>query len=357
MLLVLALLSAPPAVIALPPAQLPADAVVVEPEMLPTGAVGSARVLAQRFKAARGGASESAAIAALRESSDALVFELALAQWIGELEQSADTAAARASLHLLAAEPARVFMRHEETAAPWFRPLIDPGARARSALRTLDAAAARTSWRERLQSDPATALQALESATPDERNAAIAAVAELEDREALTKAMLAAPEVAKPLWSALARRSNDPVIYAAAASYSADAELLALIPHATAQLTKADASRWLIDLSRREALASASVLALAQLAEHDAGARAALVRALDDPQRADSAAAGLARWPAEHLQELAGDLIDRPEAGTTRLVAIALALRLSDARQHAGLLHRLQTDPRLPDAVRSELQR
>jgi len=356
--LVLALLGS--AASARPLALLPSGAVVVETDLIASPTVALADAKAAQLRADLHGKGVPAILHALSELEDTLAYELAAAGLIAELQTGEDSAEVRELLAELARVPTKVFRRHEETRGDWFVPLIDVPGRARFALRALDARVMRETWKQRLSADPAQALAGLDGHQPEQQLVMAEAVAELDEPSVARLAQYMKSGKAQTpsvVWRALAERSHDPAVYAAAARASSDAELTRLLPTAKRQLAPADAERWLSTLVDRKGLQSAALLALASLAEPDSAALQRLMDALDSPASGASAAAALAARPQSDRLELIQALVRDPAADAERLTWLALALRLEDSPQARNELRHLAVDPRLPVSVREELSR
>jgi hypothetical protein len=356
--LVLALLSS--AALARPLALLPAGALVVEPDAIAASTAALAETKAAQLRVDLHDKGAVAALQSLSNLQDLLAYELTAAALVAELQNGQDSAAVRDILGELAHVPTKVFRRHEETRGDWFVPLIDVSGRARFALRALDAGVLRKTWNDRLSADPARALDDMGGLQPEQHLVIAEAMAELDEPSVarLEQYMKSGKEQAPSVvWRALAERSRDPAVYAAAARASSDAELIRLLPTAKRQLAPADAERWLSTLVDRKGLQSAALLALASLAEPDSAALQRLMDALDSPASGASAAAALAARPQSDRLELIQALVRDPAAGAERLTWLALALRLEDSPQARDELRHLAVDPRLPVSVREELSR
>lgn len=338
-----------------PLALLPPGAVVVAPEELPVAATEAAKRAAEGARQSMGEHDDASAWAALQSLADPLAFELAAADLITTLQAGDGSAAGDRLLARLADVPTRVFHRHAETAAHWYLPLFDVGARAKSALVLRARAQQREDWRGRFEADAATALGALAGAGKGEGPIAAEAVPMLGAKAALN--LLAAAKSApqstpSPLWRALAERLKSADAFAQAAEHASDADLLALIPTSGA-LPDGDALRWLDRLGQRPELASAALLAIAPRAAPGSPALARLVDALDDPALGASAASALARRTSpDRIEALSASIA---QASPQALTHIALALRLIGTAEADRVLSTLREDPRLPGAVRREL--
>jgi len=337
-------------------AELPADAVIVDPHALSAAAQreSAAAVKQARTALASGPAAALAYVATIKEP---LSQASAAAALIDDLQAGEGNADARAVLQQLAQTPLRVFQRHEETAADWFLPYIDVAGRARFALTMLDARVERERWSRRWQTEPAATLVTLASLDAASQGHALEALGELPEESVGTvfAASIRAPEVQVPaLWPVLAAATRQRAAFHAASTYSADRDILGLLA-ATYRLPDADAVDWLTRLIARPKLASAALLALSAHAEHGSLAWQRLVDALDDPALAPSAAAALAqRGSSQRVAEIAELVAD---ASPHRLFGIVLALRLEGSPAALAILDSLRNDARLPLTTRMELAR
>lgn len=239
------------------------------------------------------------------------------------------------------------------------------------------------------------------------RRATPAQVARIADAVARRKAPLDSPAQA-----ALARRSGDARMWTLALQHAAPVDVLPLFAQASASLGEKAARAWLADAARQPDYASAAALALARLeaagafpapdqsdtgdardprsagnagdaadagdagdagkagdaggaggavdadgvkSAADAASPAALVDALDDPAHGAEAATVLADAP--DALAIADRLIADASSGPTRLLNVALMLRLSGSDAARTRLDALRDDTRLPAHVRTELQR
>ncbi len=340
-----------------PLALLPADAVVVAPGDLPLAASAIAKRASGSARDALLAGDEHAAWSALGPDADVLAFELAAAELIAELQAGVGGDGADRLLSRLAELAPRVFHRHDETAAHWYLPLLDVGARAKSALAMRERARQRESWHARFERDPNTALGALHAEQGRDGVIAAEAVPGLSAKAALQlfAAAKSAPQsTPSALWRALAQRFVSADAFALAAMHASDADLLALLPVSSA-LADADALRWLAQVGQRPALASAALMALAPRAAPDSLALARLLDTLEDPALGDSAAAALARRSAPDRVEVL--VAAGRDASPAALVRIALALRLVATPEADRALAELRDDPRLPEPTRRELRR
>jgi hypothetical protein len=358
LVLVLALLSS--AALARPLALLPAGALVVETDAIAASTAALADAKAAQLQVDLHGKGATAALQSLSDLQDPLAYELTAAVLIAELQNGQDSAAVREILGELVRVPTKVFRRHEETRGDWFVPLIDVSGRARFALRALDAGVLRKTWKDRLSADPARALDDVGGLQPEQHLVIAEAMAELDEQSVarLAEYMKSGNEQQPSVfWRALAERSSDPAVYAAAARACSDADLIRLLPTAKRQLASADAERWLLAMAERKALQSAALLALAPLADSDSQALVRLVNSLDMPASGASAAAALAARPQGDRLDLIRSLAADPAAGGERLTWLALALRLEGSKEALGELRHLAVNPRLPVSVREELSR
>lgn len=343
-----------------PLALLPAGAVVLDTDanVAATERLAEAKAASLQLKLGSEGA--PATIRALAEIDDPLARELAAAGLVSKLQNVESTAASREVLVELAGAPTLVFRRHEETRGDWFVPLIDVAARAKFAQRALAVRDKRAEWAERLIADPSGALRDASLAPAEQRLLIAEAITELSAHSLASlekQVLLDKSPQPTDVWRALAERSNNPAVYAAAADACSEGDLLVLVYVVTRQLAPVDAERWLLEMSERRPLNSAALLALAPRADIGSQAISRLIFALDSPTEGASAAAALATRPQadrlDLLQALAGD----PDVGGQRLTWLALALRLEGSSEALTLLQGLAEHPRLPPSVRKELVR
>lgn len=332
---------------------LPEDAVLVAPSAL-AAAEPAARALEQQVVALLADRPADA-IALLAAEADPLVFERAADRLIERLRAQPPSTAGGALLDWLATRPARVFQRHDETAADWFVPLFDPASRARGTQAIWQHATERAHWQQRLAQDPGAALAELGEAEPASVWRAAEAIAGLTagQHAALRKALDGASPVA--LWLASARRQPDPLAYAAVLRRGDEAQQLELVAAAATALPPEAALRFLETASRQATLASASIVALAALAPRHPPALQRIEAWLADPQQGASAAAALARMPSSDRVQRIEALLD--DADATKATHLALALRLEGSADAQAVLRRWAEDPRLPERLRRELQR
>lgn len=327
----------------LPPGAVLIDAGTAKPDAAQV-AMAAGAVLA---RAAAGDA--DGAFAALRRIEDPLRFELTAARVVAAL-QEAPGAGAPALLAKLEGVPPRVFRRHEETAADWFLPVFDIAAKARSARLLLERRTRREAWLARLAADPKAALAA--GAKHGEDPALVDAIAQASPAliarlvEAAAKADAALPSAAQ---AALAARSGDAHAWRLALRESRPLDVLPLFARVDTALGDAEARAWLQEAAAHPAYASAAAMAATRLAGTEA------LAALDSAEQGAEAAAVLAQRP--DAIELAERALADPSASPTRLAHLVLMLRLIDDAAARARLQALRDDPRLPAAVRAELQR
>lgn len=337
-------------------ADLPADAVVVDPLAMSAEDLAGARGVAKRARAALA-SGPAAALKIVSGVEDPLRHALAASALIADLQEGEGDPASLAVLQQLTKTPLRVFRRHEETAADWFLPHIDVAGQARFALRLLDARVARKRWAEAWDAEPVAALEELRRVDPSARRVALEGLESLPTlgvNRVLTLALADPGGQSPALWSTLALATGKRAAFGAAASHGEDADLLRLLS-ARDRLPEPQAVDWLLALAERPTLASAALLALAEHAEHGSLAWSRLVQALDDPALAPSAAAALAHRPHPDRVTRIASLSDG--ASPQRLFGVVLALRLEGSRQALTALDGLREDPRLSAATRAELLR
>jgi hypothetical protein len=336
-------------------ATLPPGAVLVE-SAPPASTAQAAAALQQSVQSALRQQRPQAAIALLAAEADPLLFEWAADAVIAQLRSAVPDAAGGVLLDWLAGQPVRVYRRHEETAADWFVPLFDVGARARGSQMLWRQHEQRLAWQQRLAQQPKAALRALATADAAQQARAAEALPALlpGERAALRAALSAAAPVA--LWHALALLQPDAEAYAQVLARGSQTQQLELIASAPQALPAAEAQRWLETAGESPELASAALLALAALAPRHPPALERLKSALDDPLHGASAAAAWARLPQpDRVQRIEALLGMAPSA--TRAAHLVLALRLDGSPQAQAVLRRWSGDQRLPEALRRELQR
>jgi hypothetical protein len=205
--------------------------------------------------------------------------------------------------------------------------------------------AQREAWRQRLSAS-AVAAGDLEGLDGADAEAAAAAIPLLDDASftALRRGVATAALPA-PLSFAIAQRAPDRDSYDRVLASGTERQRLALIASASTALPSKVAVDWLRRASEQPALASAAVLAIAELAAQQPDAQALLLQALDDPELAPSAAAGLARGPLAGRVERIAALRDA-DASAIKRRHLELALKLEGSPAAAALL---QAWSRLPE--------
>jgi hypothetical protein len=309
-------------------------------------AIAAGEVLA-RVEAGDAGA----AFARLGVITDPLQYELTAARVIDAL-MTHPRKAGDALLARLEAVPVRVFRRHDETAADWFLPLVDVGARARSARRVIASNAARDAALAALAADP-------RSARSIDADTLALAVALLPPAKAdVLAAVVACGDVAldsRPL-AQLALRTANAAVWKLALDRGAAEHVLPLFAEVDARLPEVPALQWLQAASKDARYASAAVIATGRLASRSPAAAAALDDYLGRADTGPSAAAVLASAAGPgFLPDIRQRLAKAKDP--LRVQHLALALRLADTPEAATLLRTLQDDPRLSAAAKSELQR
>lgn len=334
--------------------ELPRGAMLVAPETL-AAAEPAALALEQRAGAALQAGDAPAAIALLAAETDPSVRELAADRLIERLRAGPPSVAGAALLDWLAARPAQVYRRHDETAADWFVPVFDLDGRARGTRLLWQQQAEREHWRERLAQAPQAALADLADADAGALARAAEAIAALTpEQHAGVRAALDGGSPAA-LWLASARRAPDLDAYRAVLARGGEAQQLELVASARIALPADAALRFLDAAAERPALASAAILALAPLAADHTPALERLDDLLSDREHGASAAAALARLPRpDRVQKIEALLETAPDA--TRATHLALALRLEGSPAAQAALRRLADDPRLPEGLRQELR-
>jgi hypothetical protein len=357
---------------------LPAGAVLID-ATTPKPAAAALAIDAGEILALAQANRAEAAFARLSAIDDPLRFELTAARVIERLQVQPGQGGPEL-LDRIAEVPVRVFMRQPETAAEWFVPVFDLPAKAASAQRMLVRAARRAHWIEALRSDPKSVVAyakrrppaAEKTSPPPTQPAAYFAHGEDESdpiasaqiatlAEAIRQAPPAlvarlAEEIAaqkdaleSPVQAALAARSADPRMWELALRDGEPVDVLPLFALAGSALGEAEARAWLRQAAAYPVYASTAAMAAMQLGGGDPMA------ALDSAERGAEAAAALARRP--DAIELAERGLAEPAAAPTRLANLVLLLRLVDNEAARARLRALREDPRLPDAVRAELQR
>jgi hypothetical protein len=213
-------------------------------------------------------------------------------------------------------------------------PLYDAGATARFVLRAWDRAAARDIAAAGLaagRTDAIARFAVARMGSPaaegiaDAFRAAPASL--LAGQRAAVASTLVAGAKADALALILAERLPDADLFGLVFDYADEPVALAAIPPAGRALEASFALEVLARASRRAEIASAAVLEIGHLAEHDAPARRFLLDALAEPEIGSSAAAALARLGDPAVSGQIGQRLaaSRDEAERRRLV---LALRL-----------------------------
>jgi hypothetical protein len=333
-------------------ATLPPDAVLIElQEWKPPSGRAEADA---RDVLARIAANEPAAAVALMQGwQDPVRFELAAVIVIDALQASPDSPSSRAALAALALEPVRLFRRHEETAADWFLPMFDVGARASSTLKLFDFLRGRDALVATIEKDPIAAFAP--SVPPSLVAAAIGELAPQTLTRVATLAMGDRIELPSAAWSALARRQPSADLLAKVIEVAEPIDVLPLIPDVIRKIDPDVATNWLELTTTKSELASAAILSLGTVAAKHAPAEAALARHLGDPKTGASAAAAFARLDrVDRLERIDVHLATAKSAEAVR--DLALALRLEGSASARARLDRLGHDPRLPASARAELQ-
>jgi len=309
--------------------------------------------VAQALAAGRAGD----AIAVLAAEPDPQAFELAASAMIDRLRASPPSAAGRAWLQWLAAEPVRLYQRHEETAGDWFVPALQVPMRAQGTLELWQHVERRDGWVQAFRTQPRAALRRLDSADASDIDAAADAVSQLSTADfAAVRVEFDRIDPAPALWLAAAQRAADPQAVRRLLDRGQPAQRLAALTLAVDTLGPAEAQTVLDLAAEQPALASAATLALARIAVEHPPALQRLQSRLADKALGSSAAAALARIPSpdrvERIESMLKSSTDARSAGN-----LVLALRLEDSADARAVLQRWAQDPRLPESLRRELQR
>jgi hypothetical protein len=242
--------------------------------------------------------------------------------------------AARASVARLATLRPQVFTRVDPDHGDRATPLYDAGATARFVLRAWDRAAARNIAAASLAAGRTDAVARFAAASrrdpgaegvADAFRAAPASL--LAGQRAAVAGTLVAGGNADALALILAERLPDAELFGLVFDYADEPVALEAIPAAGQTLAASSALEVLARASRRAEIASAAVLEIGRLAEHDGPARRFLLDAVAEPATGSSAAAALARLgdPA-----VSGQIGQRLAASNDELERrrLVLALRL-----------------------------
>jgi len=326
---------------------LPSGAVVIDPQRV-DGALGmkSAQRATQAFAALQRG-DVGAATRILQEASSALEAEWAADQVLQRLETEPPNESGRRWLAWAAAQPPRVFRRHDETVADWFLPHFNIAARAEGLLAQWARADARDACLDALTQAP-TQLPKVDAPGLAQQGCADA-VAGLDDAAlaVLRDAALAMPtEVVPSLWQALAERAPDSDVLVAALRYGDAAARLAVIRLAADRLPPAQSIAVLDHAAEQPELASAATLALAPLATTEPAALERLARRLGDTQLGPSAAAALARLPTpDRVKRIEALWSQAKTAGAREHLLLALDLEGSAEARALRMQWRRQSAP------------
>ena len=332
---------------------LPPGAVLVDASTPKSDTARLAIVAGEVLSRVEAGDSDGA-FARLASIADPLQHELTAARVIEALMANARPAG-DALLAKLESVPVRVFQRHEETAADWFLPLVDVGTRAKSARRVIAANVARDAAVAALMQDPA-AITVASGIEPDALAAAIAVLPQARaDALADAAARGGVALAARPLVQLALRTTRAPV-WALALERAAPEDALPLFAAVDRQLPEKDALEWLRTASKDARYTSASVMATGRMATRSPAASTAIDEYLGRADTGPSAAASLAQHAGPGFLADIDRRLAKAKDGL-RVQHLALALRLADTPEAGKRLRALETDPRLPAAAKSELQR
>jgi hypothetical protein len=275
-------------------------------------------------------------------SLSALARESLLDRGLHELTRVPPTDAGRSLLEDITRRPAGIHVRIDPDHGGHTAPLYDPAATARFVLRQWDrkdaarqaaaALAANQDWPIRryargelpLDLDPARA------GIADAFSAADAAT--LARQRAGLAAALARGERVDELAALCAERLHDADLYRLLLGHADPPVALRAIARLPTSLDGDTALEVLIVGSRRQSIASASLLAMGRIAAENARAREYLFASLDDPATASSSAAALASLHQSDIAaELGRQLQSRKSDSARRARALALQLDGSDA--------------------------
>jgi hypothetical protein len=271
-----------------------------------------------------------------------LARESLLDRGLHELTRVPPTAAGRSLLEDITRRSAAIFVRIDPDHGGQAAPLYDPAATARFVLRQWDrqdaarhtaaALAANQDWPigRYARGELALELDPARAGVADAFSAADAGTL-ARYRPALAAA-LARGERVDELAAICADRLRDAELYRLLLGHADPAVALQAIARVPTSLDGDTAVDVLIAGSRREPIASASILAMGRIAAESARARAYLFTSLEDPATAPSAAAALASLhQADIAAELGRQLQSRKPDSARRARALALQLDGSDA--------------------------
>lgn len=161
--------------------------------------------------------------------------------------------------------------------------------------------------------------------------AALAAAIEQASPQSLENLRAHAPHLPSRALAALARRLASAALYATLFERTGDSSVLAALAEAAGQLPAGEAQRTLHQAALNPELASAAMLALAQVP----GSERALLQCLGDPVRGGGCAQGLARQPDAAPELLALIEQGRDDLATRR--ALLALLWMNDRAARANL--------------------
>jgi hypothetical protein len=341
----------------------PAAAVAAEPmatvrlEAVAPAVSGRADALAAALLEQLDTAAAHTVIASLSAIEDAVAFELVASRLIDMWRERGPQPGADTVLEWLAVQPVRVVRQHEESAADHFEPVFAIAARALGTLDLWQRQQVRDDWRQRLESSPAAAVEALRDADAMDRSLAVTAAEMLDEAalDALHRQL--PPDAPVALWHAVAMRRADVDAFLSVLAHGDAASRLDIVARAPAALSSAEAMQVLESARVQPGLASAALLAMAALAPKHAPALDTLLAALDDPVSGASGAAALARMPmadrGTHLAKwLDAQTDDAMRAPRTR--HLVLALQLEGSPQAAAALKRFGARDAVPEVLREE---
>jgi hypothetical protein len=328
---------------------------------------------AQRYASlADAGASDALVLELEKALADvtlpALALEWLLDRGLHELARVNPTPAGRSFLESIARRPAEIFARIDPDHGGQVAPLYDPAATARFVLRQ---------WHRATAARQAAAALAANQQWPIQRYVRGAAPLELDpERAGIADAFRIASDATLVRYRAAladalergervdelavicAERLRDQELYGLVVGHADDSVALAAIGRLSRFLDSEGALGVLIAGSRRNAIASASLLAIGRIASEDAHAREYLFSALDDPTTAPSSAAALASLHhADVAAELGSQLQSARQEPARRMRALALQLDGSAAArtQLERFVKTRAGSPQLQKEVRSWL--
>lgn len=271
---------------------------------------------------------------------DVVVRHLAAAELLRAI--SSDASVKRDAMDLIGwarQQPIRLWVQHEETAAPWYRPWVDLPSLAEDVVELWRIDAQRTAWTDAWRRQSAKTLDEVRVAPPSEQQLAAQGLRSLEDaeRRPVIQAALQSPRgLVGVWWSELVQITADSSTVSQLWRSGNAIDRIDAIEAARDRLDWASARELLGEFEQEPELASAATLALLDRAWREPQAvaeRQDLLRErLEDPKRALSAASALARFdPPTRTATIRTLLAERPKRAVVPHAYHALRLTLQAA--------------------------